>query len=287
MIADTGHGPHAIERGTAAGITFLRRPGPGRVLVCLHGIGSRGESFAPMIPSLPANWDVIAWNAPGYAGSTPLAEVWPDEGSYATALLALLDALALTQVTLLGHSLGTLMVSRFAADHPERVEAVVLGAAACGHGGAVGGPLSEKAADRLEALERDGAAAFAAARAPRLVANAGAHPEALPRVEAAMAAVTMPGYGQAVRMLASGHLEDSLRRLTVPAGVVWGDGDVVTPRPQTDRALAALGGHAPLRVVENAGHALHAEAPEAFAAALTDILSTLEQDRETKETRAV
>lgn len=277
--------PAVFETGAAAGITYLRRRGPGRVLICLHGIGSRGESFAPMLPHLPGDWDVIAWNAPGYAGSDPLAADWPDEGAYADALLALLDALNLERVTLLGHSLGTLMAARFAADHPGRVEALILGAAACGHGGPVGGPLSEAAAGRLDALQRDGAAAFAAARAPRLVGDQLAHPEALPRVEAAMAAVTMPGYGQAVRMLASGRLADSLRRVSVPAGVIWGAGDVVTPRAQTDRALEALGG-APLRVIPGAGHALHAEAPEAFAAALTDILSALDTEKTEGKTRA-
>ncbi|KAA2314297.1 alpha/beta hydrolase [Pseudooceanicola sediminis] len=265
-----------FQPGTAAGVSYLRRAGRGPVLVCLHGIGSRGDSFAPMLPYLPGDWDVIAWNAPGYGASAPLDADWPVEGDYAASLLGMLEALSLGRVTLLGHSLGTLMAARFAADHPGRVDAMVLGACACGHGGAVG-QLSDAAADRLSALESEGAAAFAAKRAPRLLADPVGHAEALARVERAMAAVTMPGYGQAVRMLASGRLEASLAEVRVPTGLIWGAGDVVTPRAQTDRAATALQGRAPLRVIETAGHALHAEAPEAFAGALKEILSELDQ----------
>ncbi|QPM92223.1 alpha/beta fold hydrolase [Pseudooceanicola algae] len=269
-------GPAGVETGTAAGITYLRRKGPGRVLICLHGIGSRGESFVPMLPDLPADWDVIAWNAPGYSGSAPLGADWPVEADYSAALLGLLDALELGRVTLLGHSLGTLMGARFAADHGDRVTALVLGASACGHGQAPG-VLSQAAQDRLEALQAEGAEAFAASRAPRLLADAPGNPGALKRVCDAMAAVTQPGYGQAVRMLASGQLEDSLSQVTAPTGFLWGDGDVVTPRAQTDRARAARGGTAPLGVIACAGHALHAEAPQALAAALIEILSELDQ----------
>ena len=268
-----------VEQGKAAGITYLRRPGAGPALVCLHGIGSRGESFVPLLPFLPADWDVIAWNAPGYAGSDPLAADWPVEGDYAGALLAFLDALGLDRVRLLGHSLGTLMGAAFAAAHSERLSALILGACACGHGTAPG-ELSDAAQDRLEALVAEGADAFAAKRAPRLLADAG-KTQALERVQAAMAAVTLPGYGQAVRMLASGKLEDSLARVTLPTGFIWGDGDVVTPRAQTDRAMAARGGTAPLRVLKGAGHALHAEAPEAMAGALIEILSDLDPIKDT------
>jgi pimeloyl-ACP methyl ester carboxylesterase len=41
-------------------------------------------------------------------------------------LLALLDRLAIEQTVAVGHSLGAYVVARLAADHPERVRAVVL-----------------------------------------------------------------------------------------------------------------------------------------------------------------
>lgn len=98
----------------------------------------------------------------GYDGSVPLGVEWPTEADYAHALNSFLCGLSLDRVTLLGHSLGTLMAARYAADHPEKVEALVLAACATGHGAPVG-QLSEAAARRLRDLETQGAEAFAAA----------------------------------------------------------------------------------------------------------------------------
>jgi pimeloyl-ACP methyl ester carboxylesterase len=263
--------PPSAHRATAAGISYWRRGGAGRALVCLHGIGSHAESFLPMLPHLPGDWDVIAWNAPGYGGSAPLAADWPVEADYAEALLRFCDALGLGRVTLLGQSLGTLMAARFAADYPGRVAALVLAACATGHGAAPGGPLSDAAAARLEALETQGARAFAEARAPRLLADPEGRPEARAAVVEAMAQITMPGYGQAVRMLASGRLTDSLSRAAVPAHLIWGTGDIITPRDQTEAAAAALGG-APIIEIPGSGHALHVETPARFAEALRGCL---------------
>lgn len=269
---------------TAAGIAYWRRAGTGRCLVCLHGIGSNAGSFLPMLPHLPGDWDVIAWNAPGYGDSAPLARDWPVEADYAAALLGFLDALGLDRVTLLGHSLGTLMGARFAADHPERVDELLLGACAAGHGCTPGSALSEPTAARIAELETMGPRAFAEKRAPRLVAQPEDRPGALANVTDAMAAVRMPGYGQAVRMLASGRLADSLRAVTCPAHVFWGTGDVVTPRPQSERAAEALGG-VPINEIQGAGHALHVETPAEFSAALLACLAGREpQPTPLKET---
>jgi pimeloyl-ACP methyl ester carboxylesterase len=46
--------------------------------------------------------------------------------AYARDLLAVLDACGLERAVLVGHSLGAYAVARFAADHPERVSALVL-----------------------------------------------------------------------------------------------------------------------------------------------------------------
>lgn len=251
--------------GRAAGVSYLRRAGTGPVLLCLHGIGSRGRSFAALLPHLPADWDVVAWDAPGYGASDPLPQDWPVAGDYAAAALSLMDALGLDRAMVLGHSLGTLMAAALAVQAPARVERLFLTSCAAGHKASAGGSLSPAAASRLAALERDGAEGFAAARAPRLLADPKG--PSLAGVTADMAAIRMPGYGQAVRMLTSGHLAADLAQVRLPVTLIWGDGDIVTPREQTDRAANALGG-VPITIIENAGHALHADAPRAVAAAI-------------------
>lgn len=108
-----------FQAHTSDGLAYLDRAGAGPVLVCLHGIGSNGGSFAPLLERLPRDWRVIAWHAPGYLGSAPLAQDWPVAADYAAALKAFLDRLGLERVWLLGHSLGCLTAASFLRSAPE------------------------------------------------------------------------------------------------------------------------------------------------------------------------
>ncbi|MGD9864812.1 MAG: alpha/beta fold hydrolase [Pseudodonghicola sp.] len=256
---------------SAGGISWLERPGTGPVLVLLHGIGSQAASFTPLLPHLAPELRVIAWNAPGYAGSVPLADDWPVAADYARALERFLDAVApAAPVTLLGHSLGALIATSFAAARRDRVARLVLASPALGHGMARGGTLSAAAQSRIDDLERMGAEAFAAARADRLVFQPEANPETVALVRGGMSRVTLPGYAQAARMLASGRLLDDAERLAVPTDVIVGTEDRVTPPEGARRAHAALRGTARGRLTEipAAGHAIYQQAPARFAAAL-------------------
>lgn len=270
-----------VTQATSAGISFLRRSAAGAAVVFLHGIGSRGASFLPLVPHLHEDLDLIFWNAPGYDASAPLAEDWPTEDAYATALLRLFDALGLDRVLLVGHSLGTLIAARFAMRHGDRLSGLVLSECAAGYGVRVGDTLPEKTRARIDALERLGGPEFARSRAARLVHAADERPETVAAVEAAMGAVTMPGYGQAVRMLSSGRLADSLAGVTVPTTFIWAEGDVVTPEAQTLAAIEARSANGADGVdyhrIGQAGHAVYLEQPAAFAAILAMAIAAAER----------
>lgn len=258
------------------GIEYLERSGKGGpVLVLLHGIGSNAGSFRTLLPELPSDWRVIAWNTPGYGNSTPLAAEWPLAFDYAGALHRMLNALKLERVLLAGHSLGTLIGAAYAAAHRDRVARLLLASPALGHGMARG-VLSPAARARIDDLERLGGPAFAAARAARLVHLPDAHPELVARVEIAMGQVKSPGYGAAARMLASGRLIDDARRLFVPTDVIVGAEDLVTPPDGAMRVHEALRPEArgSLTIVPEAGHALYQQAPAGFAAALEALQET-------------
>ncbi|MGX1309040.1 pimeloyl-ACP methyl ester carboxylesterase [Amorphus suaedae] len=269
-----------VALATSAGISFLRRSAAGAAVVFLHGIGSRGASFLPLIPHLHADLDLIFWNAPGYDASAPLAEEWPTEEAYATALLRLFDALGLDQVLLVGHSLGTLIAARFAMRHGDRLSGLVLSECAAGYGVRVGDTLPEKTQARIDALEELGGPEFARTRAARLVHDPKGRPEAVAAVEAAMGAVTMPGYGQAVRMLSSGRLAESLAEVSVPTTFIWAEGDVVTPEAQTLAAIEARSSNGADEVdyhqIADAGHAVYLEQPAAFASVIASALAAAE-----------
>jgi pimeloyl-ACP methyl ester carboxylesterase len=253
-------------RLTVAGTALLHRPGAGPTLVLLHGIGSDAESWLPLIGALPAACNVLAWWAPGYGASAPVAPDAPTPDDYAIRLAEILAGMRLERVALAGHSLGALFAGRFAARWPERVARLALLSPALGYGVAPGAALPPAVQARIDDLVALGPAGFAAKRAARLVHR----PDALPGVQRAMALVKPEGYAQAVRALGAGDLLAEAARLAMPALVACGEQDVVTPPENARRLHAALPAGSTLHMIAGAGHALPQEAPEALAPLLTE-----------------
>ena len=148
----------APKQHLAAGLSYIACDGSGGLpVVMLHGIGSNAQSFVPLMLVLDGSHPTLAWNAPGYGESQPLAVDWPDAGDYATALDRLLAHLDVSRCILVGHSLGTLIAARFALVSPSRVAALVLISPALGYGTGKGAALPPAVADRLAELDRLGA----------------------------------------------------------------------------------------------------------------------------------
>lgn len=260
---------HITHDGTQARLW----PGTGcPVLLMLHGIGSDMTSFDPLVEHLPEAWTLIAWNAPGYGQSKPVVEDHPKARAYADRLNGFMAELNLGPVVLLGHSLGTLIATEFAALWPERTRALILLACAQGYG-AEPGVLPAKAQARLDDLDRLGAAEFARTRAPNLFYHPEAYPAACKSAIAAMSRITRRGYGQAVHMLACGDQAGRAAQVSCPTLVMVGAKDRITPPIQSETVHKALTQAAPdlphhREQVENAGHALHQQAPGLVAASI-------------------
>jgi len=102
---------HQLHQRRIGGLDLLVRDGASGAspLLLLHGIGSRKFSFAPLMLALDGTRTVMALDTPGYGDSRPLDVAEPVAADYAAAVLALLDAADISEVNLLGHSLGTLI----------------------------------------------------------------------------------------------------------------------------------------------------------------------------------
>ena len=212
---------------------------------------------------------MVAWDAPGYAGSTPLAGEWPSADDYASALAAFLNRVGIARLDLLGHSLGALIAGRFAATHAERVGRLILSSPALGYGTTPTAPLAPAAAARLDGMIAEGAEKFAATRGPRLV-HARANAALVATVVKAMSEVKLPGYQQASRMLSCADLVGDAARIRTPTLVMVGAQDEITTPPNCRRLYDALAAATPslghrFALVEAAGHAVSQEQPEAVA----------------------
>ncbi|WP_343673866.1 alpha/beta hydrolase [Paraburkholderia heleia] len=270
-------------RAGAASVSYREAAGDGGnealPLVLLHGIGSGAASWVQQLEAFGGARRVLAWDAPGYGASTPVASASPVAADYARVLADWLDALRIARCALVGHSLGAIMAGAFAAAHPERVAGLLLISPAAGYGAADESVRAEKRDARLAMLAELGAQGLAQQRSANMLS---------PHADAAscawvrwnMARIVPHGYAQATHLLANADLAADLARCVgkLPMTVAVGAQDTITP-PEACERLAQVA-HATFHTVPNAGHAGYIEQPQAYRtlieSTLTHLLSTTE-----------
>lgn len=241
----------------------------GTPLLFLHGIGSAGLAFdAQLARFSPIRW-CLAPDAPGYGGSADDPSI-ASLDDYADRWAAMLDALDVEQADVLGVSWGGVQATRLAARHPERVRRLILADSSRGSN-----THPDKAAamrSRFDDVQREGVEAYARSRAPRLLAES--TPDELRRQVAGLMAwsVRPAGYAQAVESMASTDNSDCLRVIDVPALVIYGAEDRITP-PEESAVLADLLPNSRLVEIPAAGHLANQEQPDAFNDAVESFLS--------------
>jgi cis-3-alkyl-4-acyloxetan-2-one decarboxylase len=101
--------------------------GDGPVVVLIHGIASSSVTFQELIPRLVETHRVIALDILGFGESEAPAKTEFTLAEHADAVDATIRSLKLrAPFVLVGHSLGALIASRYAAEHPESVAKLVL-----------------------------------------------------------------------------------------------------------------------------------------------------------------
>src|SRR5215212_1224383 len=119
------------ERTIASGdveIAVTEFPHPGRPpVVLLHGIGSRGQTWWPVIDPLAARCHLYQLDLRGHGASAKPAAGYQME-HYAADLDAALDVLDLPgdETRIIGHSLGGLVALSWASERPSRAAALVV-----------------------------------------------------------------------------------------------------------------------------------------------------------------
>src|SRR3954469_11474144 len=103
----------------------LRRVGSGPVLVLVHGITSKGETWRRVMPRLAERFTVIAPDLLGHGESAkPRGDY--SLGAYASGIRDILLALGHERATFVGHSLGGGVALQLSYQFPELCERLVL-----------------------------------------------------------------------------------------------------------------------------------------------------------------
>ena len=254
----------------AGASTVVLEGGDGPPLVLLHGgIECGGAVWGPVIGPLAERCRVIVPDLPGLGASQPVDRL--DAAAFADWFAALLRETCETPPTLISHSLGGSLAARFAAAHPDLLRSLVIYAAP--GIGPYRMPLglrvvairfgvrpSDRNAERFERwafvdLDR------ARRRDPEWFNAFGAYTQsraAVPHVKRTMRQLVKDGTQQIP--------DAALRRIEIPASLLWGRRDRFVPLALAEAASARLGW--PLQVIDDAGHVPHIEQADAFLRAL-------------------
>jgi len=259
------------EKQTAADITY-RESGAkdAPALVLLHGIGSTSNGWRLQYGPLGEHFHVIAWDAPGYGGSKPLAAEAPSAEAYAHALARLLEALGIQKAFVGTNSWGTPTGVVFARLFPERARALILGGPTAGWGWMPKDERDKRLADRIDRVRTLGVAKMRAEDAKQLVPP-GTRAEVIEWIQGAEG-INAEGYAQAARMMASVDVAGEAALVHCPIRIVVGEKDTRTPPETNAKRIAAAAPQATLTMLPNCGHLPHLEYPELWNAAVLGLL---------------
>lgn len=130
MSTPTSSGYVPVEGGKVYYATY----GEGAPLVLLHGGLMTIETFGPVLDTLAARRKVIAVEAQGHGRTGPLDRPMSFAGM-AADVAEVLKALELTQVDVLGYSMGGIIALRLALDHPGMVKKLAIASAPFAYSG--------------------------------------------------------------------------------------------------------------------------------------------------------
>jgi pimeloyl-ACP methyl ester carboxylesterase len=235
----------------------LLRGGEGPPLLMLHAVGGAGM-WLPHHSLLAEHFEVFAPDHPGFGGSDLLDQV-DDVEDLVYYYLGLLDQLGLERVVVVGESFGGWIAAELAAHSPHRVEKLVL----------MGAP----------GLRIPGHTPFDVFLAPpEQLAGALFHNPAIaaalfpsePTVEEIVHSYTEASAFARYAFtpfLNNPKLERRLSRISAPTLVLWAEHDRLIPRIHGERYAERIP-DARLQIIDNSGHALTGERPEAVAEAI-------------------
>ncbi|WP_019812129.1 alpha/beta fold hydrolase [Saccharomonospora halophila] len=261
---------------------FYRDWGQGRPVVFLHGWPLNGDAWQDQLKAVAdAGYRAVAHDRRGHGRSTPVYAGY-DFDTFADDLHDLLTGLNLSDVTLVGHSMGGGELARYVGRHGTgRLRSVVLLSAITPllrHNSANPAGVPQHVFDDLKrglATERsqfwqDTAVAFFSADREGTRATRG-NRDAFWYM--AMAA-TLEGGLACIDAFAGTAFHEDLDAIDVPTLVVHGDDDRIVPIDATARATVRLVPGATLSVYEGGSHGL-AMVPgdkDRFTAELRDFL---------------
>jgi 3-oxoadipate enol-lactonase/4-carboxymuconolactone decarboxylase len=246
------------------------------VLVLSHSIGTDHAMWAPQVTDLLPHFRILRYDTRGHGAS----DIPPGEYSVADLgndVVALLDALNLSQVAFCGLSLGGAVGQWLALSAPDRLSKLILASTS---------PRFATVTNweaRIQAVARGGMAAVADLAMQRFFAAefAAASPFAA-SIRSTLLGTDAGGYIGCCAALRDFDSTSSLKSIKTPTLVIVGDQDVSTPWEGNGEIVAREISNAQV-VRLPAAHLSNLETPRSFTAALAAFLQPATDPRKRLE----
>ena len=251
-----------------------REAGDGPVVLLVHGFPESSYMWRDLLPRVAdAGWRAVAPDLAGFGDSEPDPPgTWE---RHVEALETFRRELGIERCVLVVHDWGGLIGLRWACEHPEAVQALVISATGFfpdgkWHGMATAMRTPGTGEELVAALDRDGFAGVLRA------ASSGITDDAVDEYWKALGDdVRRHGLLELYRSGDFEKLRDyRLADLDVPVLLLWGENDEFAPVAGANRFERELP-DTELVVVEGAGHFVFEDAPERCAEAVTSFLARI------------
>lgn len=247
-----------------------RRPGTGMPILLIHGFAADSQSWAPLEKTLGTNRPVIRVDLPGH-GKSPRRKLASFQALARTMVETFDEVVGTERVHLVGHSLGGALALAISDIRPRKIASLTMIAPA--------GLGPEIDADALNGLARASRVESLAPWLRRLTSTPAAISDdyaraafrsrsapAMRSYQLDLGDVLFPDGVQAF------DLRPALRRLELPAQIIWGRDDRILPLRQ---AISA-GGEIGLFLIDAAGHIPQFERPDRVARIVSQLIAGVE-----------
>jgi 3-oxoadipate enol-lactonase len=265
----------------ANGITLAyEQQGDGPDLVLITGVGYGMWFWRYVRPGLARRFRVTTFDNRGAGASAkPAGPYTVDMMANDTA--ALMDALALRDAAVLGHSLGGYIAQRLIYRRPELVGRLIL--ASVNYGGQKVVPITAEAYEVLTNRQGDPAELLARGlkvaaapgfgqRRPEIWQELVAYRLTNPVPPAQFSAQVMAGVATA--FWSDADVDRHMSAIRVPTLILFGEHDQVVPPANADLMAAKIAG-ARVQILPGTGHIFPVEAPAATIEAISGFLTVI------------
>lgn len=252
-----------LHRQQLAGIEFtIAEPAnldPAGTVVFLHGIGGDDTSFEYQSRALCDQFQVVAWNMPGYRNSAVLSPFSFE--LLAHSLASLLDALGVEKIHIAGQSIGGMVAQEFYHRHPARVASLVLIATTAAFGGKDSSFRDAFLSARLKPLDNGVSMGELARQSMPAVTGSAISDSALQGAVDAMAGLSETVYRDILNCLVTFNRRVEFDRINCPTCLIAGSEDRNAPASTMEKMAGRLK-HAEYHELASAGHLVNTEMPD-------------------------